>query len=77
MENSIVSRRRPPRARLEACCAKCGSVTRIKDSLGRKDDATSLGSYLSWHLGVWRNALSVYAFLRYAFGGGCSILCLA
>jgi hypothetical protein len=77
IENAIVSRRRPPRARLEACCAECGSVTRKRDSLCRKDDATSLGSYLSWQLGVLRNALSVFAFLRYAFGGGCSILWLA
>jgi hypothetical protein len=56
---------------------ECGPFTRIKDSLDRNDNATSPGSYLSWHLGVWRSALSVYAFLRYAFGGGCSILCLA
>jgi hypothetical protein len=56
---------------------KCDSVTNLKDSLGRKDDATSLGSYLSWHLGVWRNVVSVYCFLRYAFGGDYSILCLA
>jgi hypothetical protein len=70
MENYIVWTR-DDRARDsdEAWCAECGSITRTKDSIGRKDDATSPGLYLSWHLGVWRNALSVYAFLRYAFGG--------